>query len=237
MARPTVRAGTVAVFSDVICGWATVSLHRFYAARKAAGLDSELHVDLQPFLLEDVNQMAHGWRIIEPEKPVLGALEEELGFTAWQGDLAQYPVSTLLANEAVQAANQQSSEAAEELDMALRLGFWRDSRCITMEHEVLAIAERCQRVDASALREALDAGTTRAEMMCTYRRHRDAVQGSPHYFLADGSDVHNPGIDLHQVGEAGTGFLVVDHDDPKVYDDLVRRAAAQCGTFTPTCRA
>lgn len=51
------------------------------------------------------------------------------------------------------------------------------------------------------------------------------AQGSPHFFLADGSDVHNPGIELHWQGDPGAGFPVVDDDDPGVYDDLVQQAA------------
>jgi hypothetical protein len=50
--------------------------------------------------------------------------------------------------------------------------------------------------------------------------------GQPQLFFADGYDMHNPGIQLHWVGEAGTGFPVVDSDDPSVFGDLVRRAAA-----------
>ncbi len=72
---------------------------------------------------------------------------------------------------------------------------------------------------------ALDEGTARAQMMRGYREHVDDVQGSPHFFLADGSDVHNPSIQLHWVGDPGAGFPVVDADDPSVFDDLVRRAA------------
>ncbi len=59
-------------------------------------------------------------------------------------------------------------------------------------------------------------------MMADYRAHADEVQGSPHFFLADGSDVHNPGIELHW---ADAGYPVVDADDPDVYEDLLRRAA------------
>jgi hypothetical protein len=44
-------------------------------------------------------------------------------------------------------------------------------------------------------------------------------------FLPDGTDMHNPGIEMHWQGEAGTGFPVIDHDDPTVYDDLLKRAA------------
>lgn len=71
----------------------------------------------------------------------------------------------------------------------------------------------------------LDAGTAREEMIRDYRAHVDQVQGSPHFFLADGSDVHNPGITLHWVGEPGAGFPIVDADDTGPIAELVRRAA------------
>lgn len=229
MTPPPVPPASVTVFSDIVCGWATVALHRFRRARTAAGLDGVLHLDLQPFLLEDVNGMALNWRTIEPEKPVVGALATELGFTSWQRDLSEYPVTAMPANEAVQATKEQSPAAAEELDEALRLAFWRDSRCVSMRHEVLEVADSCPGVDVDRLRDALDTGRARGPMMRSYLDHRDAVQGSPHFFLADGSSVHNPGVEIHQEGEPGAGFLVVDSDDPTAHDDLVRRAAAAAG--------
>ena len=149
--RPSVRPGTVVVFTDVMCGWSTVALHRFYRVRHAGGLDAELRVDLQLYLLEDVNQMALNWRTIEPEKPVVGSIAEDLGFTSWQRDLSEYPVTSLPANEAVHAAKDQSLQAAEELAMALRLAFWRDSRCVSLLHEILDVAGRCPHVDAGRL--------------------------------------------------------------------------------------
>jgi predicted DsbA family dithiol-disulfide isomerase len=224
MSRPRVSPGVVVAFTDVMCGWSTVAFHRFYQARAAAGLEDRLVLDPQLFLLEDVNQMALNMKMIEGEKPVVGALAEELEFKPWQRDPSEYPVSSLLANEAVHAAKAQSPQAAEQLDMALRLGFWRDSRCLTMLHEILAVAARCDRVDVDRLRDDLDSGRARGPMMATYRDCRDAVQGSPHFFLPDGSDSHNPGIDMHQVGSPGAGFLVLDSDDPGAYDRLVRQA-------------
>lgn len=113
--------------------------------------------------------------------------------------------------------------------MALRLAFWRDSRCISMRHEILDIAAQCKEVNVDQLRQAFDAGTARATMMTSYQDHRENVQGSPHFFLADGTDIHNPGIRMHQEGSPGAGFLVVDADDPGVYDDLVRKAAEAAG--------
>ena len=78
-------------------------------------------------------------------------------------------------------------------------------------------------------REAFDSGQARGPMMQSYFAHRDDVQGSPHFFLADGTDVANPGIELHQEGEGGTEVPVVDDDEPGVYDGLVRHAAIAAG--------
>lgn len=229
MARPNVPPNTVTVFTDVMCGWSTLALHRFYQARDAAGLTGRLHVDLQLFLLEDLNRTALKTSMIEPEKPVINALEPELGFTAWQRDPSEWPVTSLPANEAVHAAKEQSLAAAEELDMALRLAFWRDSRCISMRHEILDVATACRDVDVDRLRDAFDTGRARGPMMESYFAHRDDVQGSPHFFLADGTDVANPGMELHQEDQDGTEVPVVDDDDPGVYDGLVRHAATAAG--------
>ncbi|SDO15440.1 DsbA family protein [Geodermatophilus sp. DSM 45219] len=217
-----VTPGTVAVYTDVVCAWSTVALHRFYAARSRLGLDGAVRIDHRLFLLEDVNSFAIPMRMLNAELPVVGQLEPDLGITPWQGQPSDWPVTVLLANEAVHAAKTQSPAAAEQLDMALRLAFFRDSRCISMLHEVLDVARGCDAVDAGALAAALDDGRARGPMMADYRAHAGEVQGSPHFFLADGSDVHNPGTEQHS---SAAGYPVVDSDDPSVYDDLVRRAA------------
>ncbi|MGV0743388.1 DsbA family oxidoreductase [Mycolicibacterium sp. XJ870] len=220
-----VRPGTVAVFTDVVCGWSTVALHRFYQARESAGLTDAVRVDHQLFLLEDVNKFPIPKRFIDSEIPVVGALAPDFGWKPWQGDASTWPITALLANEAVHAAKRQSAQAAEQLDMALRHAFFTDSRPISLLHEIVDVAGGCSGVDPDALRRDLDEGAARAEMMRGYREHVDDVQGSPHFFLADGSDVHNPGIELHWEGEPGSGFPIVDNDDPSAMDELVQRAA------------
>ncbi|RBY82910.1 dithiol-disulfide isomerase [Geodermatophilus sp. TF02-6] len=217
-----VAPGTVAVYTDVVCAWSTVAFQRFYAARSRLGLDDRVRVDHRLYLLEDINRFALPMRMLQAEIPVVGPLEPDLGMTPWQGQPSDWPVTALLADEAVHAAKAQSAAAAEQLDMALRVAFFRDSRCISMLHEVVDVARGCDSVDADALATALDDGRARGAMMADYRAHVDEVQGSPHFFLADGSDVHNPGISLHW---ADAGYPLVDADDPDVYEDLVRRAA------------
>jgi hypothetical protein len=80
--------------------------------------------------------------------------------------LVGVPVSTLLANEAVYAAKYQSRRAAEQLDVALRLGFWRDSRCVT----------GCDAVDVDQLADDLHSGRARGTMLARYQSCRDDVQ-------------------------------------------------------------
>ncbi len=220
-----VRPGTVTAFTDVVCAWSTIAFHRFYQARHRAGLDDEVHLDHQLFLLEDVNRFALPKRHLDAELPVVAALAPELQWQPWQGETSTWPITSLLPNEAVHAAKRQSASAAEQLDMALRQAFFRDSRPIALLHEILEVADHCDAVDSAALRRDLDNGAARGAMMATYRAHVDDVQGSPHFFFADGSNVHNPGIAAGTLGE--TGYPVVEHDDPSVYDELVRRAATR----------
>jgi hypothetical protein len=87
------------------------------------------------------------------------------------------------------------------------------------------VAGDCPAVDVDGLRKALDDGRCRHTVV----EHRDqadrqGVKGSPHLFLPDGSDAHNPGIEMHWEGEHGRGFPVIDADDPSVYEELLRQA-------------
>ncbi|SEH48468.1 Predicted dithiol-disulfide isomerase, DsbA family [Mycolicibacterium rutilum] len=218
-----VEPGTVVVFTDVVCGWSTVALHRFYQARRRAGLDDRLRVDHQLFLLEDVNRFAIPKRLLDTEIPVVGALAPDFGWSPWQGEPSTWPITSLLPNEAVHAAKRQSPQAAEDLDMALRHAFFTDSRPISLLHEIVDVAQGCDSVDAETLRHDLDDGAARGEMMRSYRQHADEVQGSPHFFFPDGSDVHNPGIEIESQGEPGAGFPVVTKDDPSAIDELLKR--------------
>lgn len=92
---------------------------------------------------------------------------------------------------------------------------------------LLEVAATCPAVDLDALTGALDTGAARRSLMDQAEHAAtDAVRGSPHLFLPDGTDVHNPGVELRWNGRKGIGFPVVDRDDPSVYLDLVRRSVA-----------
>jgi predicted DsbA family dithiol-disulfide isomerase len=189
------------------------------------GLDGEIVFEHRSFPLELFNERPTPRKTLDAEIPVAGALEPKAGWQMWRRPDHEYPVTTLPALEAIHAARLQSDAAAEELDRALRVAFFGRSEVISMRHVILAVAEGCDAVDATELAAALDDGRCRSAVMDDYRSaESSAVQGSPHVFVS-GSDAHNPGIDMHWHKEHGTGFPVVDKDDPSVYEDLLRRAA------------
>lgn len=77
------------------------------------------------------------------------------------------------------------------------------------------------------LAEDLDNGRSRKQMMDAYRLRHEQVLDSPRFFLADGTDFHNPGTTtMQQVGSPWGGFLVIDESDETVYERVLARAIA-----------
>jgi predicted DsbA family dithiol-disulfide isomerase len=216
---------TVTIWSDVGCPWASLLVWRLHARRAALGLEGTVRFDHRCFPLELFNERPTPRAIVDAEVEALAPLVPDAGWRAWWRDDSAYPVTTLPALEAVQAAKAQGPEVEERLDLALRQAFWRDARCVSLRHEILAAAESAG-VDVAALTEALDSGTARRAVIDDWLAARDgAAEGSPHVFLPDGTGVVNPGVEQHWEGPKPGGKPVVDRDDPGALDDLLRRAA------------
>ena len=223
-----VAPGTLVLYGDIACPWSHLCLHGLRKARHRLGLETEVDIDLRSFPLELFNDQPTPKRILDAEIPVVGALDPSAGWQMWQGPDFEYPVTTLPALEAVQAAKEQSLRASEELGRALRYAFFAESRTISLLTVIFDVAKNCWAVDVEALQEALDDGRARAAVIEQRdTAERIGVKGSPHVYLPDGRDVANPGIDKHWEGEEGEGFPVVDSYDPSVYDDLIRSAASR----------
>lgn len=218
--------GTIAVFGDIGCPWAHLAVYRLHEARRSLGLQDKVRFDIRAFPLEIFNEQPTPKLILDAEIPVAGALAPEASWQVWQGAEHEYPVTMLPPLEAVEAAKEQGLQASEQLDRALRVAFFGQSRTVSLRHVIREVAEGCSEVDAVKLLEALDEGRARDALMKHLDSARgDEVNGSPHVFLPDGTNVHNPGVDFHWEGEHGKGFPVVDSDEPEIYRDLLQRAA------------
>lgn len=212
--------GALVFRSDVICPWSTVALIRLRRARVELGLD-----DMPIIHLAHALELRLGVpiprRIVDAEVVLCAAAEPGFGWSPWFGPLDEFPVSTVLALEAVQAARIQSEAAAERLDLELRQAFFVRSRCITMLHEVLSAADSCD-LDVGALEQTLEEGHTRSAVL------RQSGEGSCSgvVVLPDGSEHCNPGV---RTGWTGTKLPQVVprvvSDDPATVRDLVAQAA------------
>jgi predicted DsbA family dithiol-disulfide isomerase len=99
--------GTITLWSDVACPWATLAVLRITEARARLNLAGQVWIDHRAFPLELVNRRPTPRALLDSEIPVVGAHAEGFGWSVWRGAPDTYPVTTLLAMEAVQAAKDQ----------------------------------------------------------------------------------------------------------------------------------
>lgn len=184
---------TIVVWSDIGCPWAHIAVARLHRIRHELGLDDTVRLDHRAFPLELFNDRPTPKPHLDAETEELSAKEPEAGWQPWQRPDHEWPVTTLPALEAVQAAKAQSLQASEQLDRSLRRAFFHDSRCISLRPVILDVASTCDHVDVDALRSALDDGSARRAVIDHYETaEAEGVEGSPHLFFPDGTGRHNP---------------------------------------------
>jgi predicted DsbA family dithiol-disulfide isomerase len=217
----------VVFFSDVACGVAYVGIHRLLAARRRLGLEGKVVIDHHSWPVEVVNNRPHPQQMFDRGGHVIGKLPEASPWNAWPAAGHPWPVSSLLALEAVQVAKRQGLDAAEELDLRLREAFFQEHRCITMRHVLLDVAASCESVDIDRLRHDLDHGTARALVFDdVHLGQAHGVRTSPHVFggfmnvAGARFSVRPPGM------HSDTMTPVVLSDDPFVYDELLLQAVS-----------
>ena len=215
---------TVTVWSDIGCPWATLALHILHTAADRRGLP--LLIDHRAFPLELFNQQPTPKYIVDAEVVVIGALRPELGWRRWAKSESSYPVTTLPALEAVQAAKDPAVgglRASDELDSALRRAFYTDSACISIHSVIVEVAEQCEHVDTEELANSLARGSGRAEVYAHWRTAQGPnIQGSPHLFARDDYAAHNPGAVYKWTGDPlKGGFPRLDDYDPAWADELL----------------
>lgn len=200
--------GVLTVWSDIGCPWATLALHTL--RQRSLERDVDLLVDHRAFPLELFNRRSTPKPIIDVEITAIAGLIPSLGWRSWSAPEWSYPVSTIPAMAAVQAAKDPAVgglRASGELDAALRAAYYEGGRCISIHAEILSAAERCPSVFLPALESALERGQGTADVFGHWRVARDLpVQGSPHLFVGDRYSEHNPGVQYHWTAPPGEGF-------------------------------
>lgn len=216
MTENNVGSGVITVWSDLGCPWASLALHTLRERARARGV--ALRIDHRAFPLELVNGEAIPKAEHDDEVTRITAVRPDLGWSAWSEPDWLYPVTTLPALHAVQAAKLQGLAAADALDAALRRAYFTEQRCISLLPVIEDVARRCDGIDAPRLLEALRAGAGTAAVASDLRTIADGeVRGSADVRTADGPYAANPGVD--------------DAEDFRAYDaswadDLIARVTA-----------
>lgn len=185
---------TIQVWSDIHCPWAAVTTHRLRKARDEHGLD--VVFDQRAWPLEWVNEAGSPRHIVEPETAVLANHEPEL-FSKFSGD--SWPSTFLPAFELVAATRRAFGlRAAEDVDYALRVRFFRDAADVSLRHELRAACDLAG-VDTATVLGVWESQPVRADVVADYARSKELpIQGSPQVFWPDGSTTHNPGMTDHE---------------------------------------
>ncbi|HEY8339000.1 MAG TPA: hypothetical protein VIK95_03980, partial [Egibacteraceae bacterium] len=141
-------SAVVEIWSDLHCPWATTATMRLRAARDALGLDVVL--DQRPWPLEWVNERGTPRHLVAPETAVLANHEPDV-FGAYRSE--SWPSTFLPAFELVAAARRVGGlRAAEEVDAAVRLRFFRHGEDVSLRHVLRRAA-----ADAAAAHPCVDA--------------------------------------------------------------------------------
>ena len=116
---------------------------------------------------------------------------------------------------------------ADELDWAIRTAFFAESRCISMRHVLIELAERVGLNMDQFVRD-FDSGQSRALVIQEARDgwERLKIPGSPTFVLPSGRQIGDPaalGLPEVLVDEQGYGRVTGYHPAPCVGEDCMGR--------------
>lgn len=184
---------TIDLYSDVHCPYAYVTAYRLRQLR--AEYRGIVTISYKSLALEYVNHRATPKPILDNETPILMLEEPDIPYQPWHAPLSEWPVTMWPAFEAIKCAERQGSDAAADLDWAIRTAFFAESQCISMRHVLLALAEKTG-LDMPRFVEDFDSGVTKRQILHEAQEgwERLKVEGSPTFVLPSGAQVSYPAL-------------------------------------------
>ena len=206
----------VAVYSDLACPYAYITAYRLRTLRD--DYRGRLIIAHKSLALEYVNRQPTPKRTLDSECPFLMLAEPDLPWEPWHAPLSEWPVTMWPAFEAVKCAERQDMTLADDLDWAIRSAFFAESRCISMRHVLLDLAERVGLAMDRFARD-FDSGVAKGLVIAEAREgwERLKVAGSPTLVLPSGRQVSASaelGLPEVEVDEQGYGRVTGYHAAP-----------------------
>lgn len=184
---------SIAMYADLACPYAYVSAYRLRKLHEEGR--APVVIVHKSLALEYVNREPTPKPLLERELPVLVREEPGIPYQPWQRPESEWPVTMWPAFEAVKCAEQQSLELADELDWALRVAFFAQSRCLSLRHVLLDLAQNIG-LDLARFTEDFDQGVTKYQVLQEAQEgwERLHVAGSPTFVLPSGKQISNVGL-------------------------------------------
>ncbi len=191
----------IAMYADLACPYAYVSACRLRKLRNE--YRGTIVIEHKSLALEYVNREPTPKAVLELELPVLVQEEPGIPYQPWQRPESEWPVTMWPAFEAVKCAERQSLALADELDWAIRVAFFAQSRCISLRHVLFELARQVG-LEMERWAFDFDRGVTKYQVLEEAQEGwgRLHVEGSPTFVLPSGKQISNVGlpeinIDIH----------------------------------------
>jgi predicted DsbA family dithiol-disulfide isomerase len=183
----------IAMYADLACPYAYVTAYRLRKLRDE--YRGTIVIEHKSLSLEYINKEPTPKPVLERELPLLIQEEPDIPYQPWQRPESEWPVTIWPAFEAVKCAERQSLILADELDWALRVAFFAESRCICMRHVLFELAQQVG-VDMERFADDFDHGVTKYQVLQEAQEgwERLHVEGSPTFVLPSGKQISNVGL-------------------------------------------
>lgn len=183
----------IAMYADLACPYAYVSAYRL--RKLGEEYRGTVIIEHKSLALEYVNREPTPKSVLELELPVLVREEPDIPYRPWQRPESEWPVTMWPAFEAVKCAERQSLTLAGDLDWAIRVAFFAESRCISLRHVLFELAQQVG-LDMERFANDFDRGVTKYQVLQEAQEgwERLHVAGSPTFVLPSGKQISNVGL-------------------------------------------
>lgn len=184
---------SIAMYADLACPYAYVTAYRLRKLREE--YRETIVIEHKSLALEYVNREPTPKPLLDQELPYLVREEPNIPYQPWRRPESEWPVTMWPAFEAVKCAERQSLALADDLDWAIRVAFFAESRCISLRHVLLELAQQVG-LDERRFADDFDRGVTKYQVLQEAQEgwERLHVDGSPTFVLPSGKQISNVGL-------------------------------------------
>lgn len=224
---------TIEIYSDVHCPWAYLATYRLrtvwphYAGR--------VRLVWRALSLEYINERGTPKPVLDAEISLMPRIEPDLPIKHWRRPDWQWPITFWPALEALACAQAQGDGSSFAMSWALRRAFFVGGRCLSLRHELFAVARDVAgegHLDLDRFSDDWDHGRYKATVLAESRRgwHELKVKGSPTFVLPDGSRLSNLAAGVADIDDehgAMRGYTPYDGDPLAAYCAMLDATASR----------